>query len=350
MKTTVYTRVGDFGWEAYAFALDAKVSDASELKLEIAPPRQEKRAGVIKAVTSDGDVTRIEVEPFAYNRAEYTLSGGGVSVTRADVADTVIDGLDGFEAKEENGVIYRLYSPKAKGPRPLVLFLHGGGECGSDNLLQMVGTIGAIKIAADYPDVYVMAPQAPGGMIDFSKGQVPNMNAPFALTDQKGERGWHRKYLAAVCDLIREMIDDGKVNPDRIYVTGMSMGGAGTLRMLSVGSGLFAAAAPICPSMTPETFGILSSLTETKIWVSCAYVDHTIYRHKYIVDGILALRDAGNPDAHLTIYSPEELAAYGIATDPDMPLQAKFGANHACWILTYHNEHHIMDWLMSQSK
>ena len=58
------------------------------------------------------------------------------------------------------------------------------------------------------------------------------------------------------------------------------MGGGGTLRALSVGSGLFAAAVPICPTMTPETFNILKSLVDTKIWVAAAYVDHTIYRHK----------------------------------------------------------------------
>ena len=86
-----------------------------------------------------------------------------------------------------------------------------------------------------------------------------------------------------------------------------------------------------------------------KIWVSAAYVDHTIYRHKYIVDGILALRDAGNNNARLTIYSPEELEAYGIATDPEMSLEAKFGANHACWILTYHNEHGILSWMTEQT-
>ena len=347
MKVTAYTRVGNMGWEAYAFAIGTKIADASELTLEVVS-RAGTSSGKVTGVVSDGDAWRIEVEPFSY-MGDFTVSGGGVSFSKGDVSDLRIDWVDKFEAIRENGVNYRLYSPEANGPRPLVLFLHGGGEGGDDNLLQMVGTIGAAKIAEDYPDVFVMAPQAPAGKIDFSKG-APVMPARFADSDQKGERGWHRKYLAAICDIIREMIDDGKVDPNRVYVTGMSMGGAGTLRMLSVGSGLFAAAVPICPSMTPETFGILCGLTETKLWITCAYVDHTIYRHKYIVDGILALRDAGNPDARLTIYSPEELEAYGLATDPNMSLQAKFGANHACWILTYNNEYGVMDWLMSQTK
>ena len=126
------------------------------------------------------------------------------------------------------------------------------------------------------------------------------------------------------------------------------MGGAGTLRAMSVGAGLFAAAVPVCPTMTPETFGILKGLVHAKLWIATSYVDHTIYRHKYIVDGILALRDAGNRDARLTLYSPEELQKYGIATDPDLPYPELFSQNHMSWVPTYHDEHGIMSWLTEQ--
>ena len=102
--------------------------------------------------------------------------------------------------------------------------------------------------------------------------------------------------------------------------------------------------------MTPESFAILRGLTHGKLWISAAYVDHTIYRHKYIVDGILELRDRGNQDAHLTLYSPEELQAYGIATDPNLSLKELFAENHNCWILTYNNEHGILSWLTEQVK
>ena len=70
------------------------------------------------------------------------------------------------------------------------------------------------------------------------------MPRTFAESNMKGETGWHRKYLASICDIIRDMIKI-KVDPNRVYVTGLSMGGAGTLRALSVGSSLFAAAVPI---------------------------------------------------------------------------------------------------------
>jgi len=128
------------------------------------------------------------------------------------------------------------------------------------------------------------------------------------------------------------------------------MGGYGTIRAMSVGAGLFAAAAPICPTMTPESFNILRGMTDGKIWISTAYVDHTVYRHKYITDGIAALRDGGNKNARVTIYSPEELAAYGIGTDPDFDYKQLFADNHSSWILTYHDEYGIMSWLTQQVK
>jgi len=79
-------------------------------------------------------------------------------------------------------------------------------------------------------------------------------------------------------------------------------------------------------------------------------VDHTIYRHKYLVDGVMALRDAGNNDAHLTLFSPEELNKYDVAIVPNTPYPQLFGQNHASWIPTYCNEYGIMSWLLNQVK
>ena len=110
--------------------------------------------------------------------------------------------------------------------------------------------------------------------------------------------------------------------------------------MLSVGSGLFAAAAPICPTMTPETYHILSSLTDTKIWVSAAYVDHTIYRHKYIVEPASGVTGLGQPGRALDHASPGG-SWPPMVCEPirDSLLEQKFGENHACWMLVYSGEH-----------
>jgi predicted peptidase len=215
----------------------------------------------------------------------------------------------------------------------------------------MTGTLGALKLAEMYPELYVMAPQAPGSISEMLPDPTVVFKNTFYTTSILPGFGWHREYLSKVCDLIRKMITDGKVDPDKVFVTGLSMGGCGTIRALSVAGDLFAAAAPICPSMMPDTYNILSSLTDTKLWVSTAYVDHTVFRHKYIVDAImkLKLKDAGNKNAHLTLYAPEDFEKYGFA-DPELPILEKLSENHNAWVLTYNNEYGIMDWLVSQHK
>ena len=123
----------------------------------------------------------------------------------------------------------------------------------------------------------------------------------------------------------------------------------GTIRAMSVGSDLFAACVPVCPSMSPETFSILKSVRRP-VWVTSAYIDHTLYRHKYLVDAVMCMRDNGNRDAHLTLFSPEDLEKYDIAVTPDLPYTRLFSENHASWIPTYNNEYGIMSWLLNQTK
>ena len=355
MKLFVYTEVKNRGWEATAFDLYDAPSELTADNISLTAYLGKRSVNrKVRSITPILNGYHIVIDPIYYNgdfKLEIKDHNNITSFSKADVdlGDIQVKDLDKFEAKKEGDVIYRLYSPKADGPRPLLLFLHGGGECGSDNMLQMTGTLGALKLAEMYPELYVMAPQAPGNINEMLPDPSLVFKNTFHTTSIMSGYGWHREYIAKVCDVIRAMIADGRVNPDKVFVTGLSMGGCGTLRALSVACDLFAAAAPICPTMMPDTYNILSSLADTKIWVSTAYVDHTFYRHKYIVDAIMKLKDAGNKNAHLTLYSPEEFERYGFA-DPDLPLMERFSENHNAWVLTYNNEYGIMDWLVSQHK
>ena len=110
--------------------------------------------------------------------------------------------------------------------------------------------------------MYIMAPQAPAGSLTMQENfevmrkrgnpfRVEMGMTPFAL---KGERGWNRDCLGKVTDIIRRMIEEGKVDAKRVYVIGMSMGGGGTINAVSTAPDLFAAALPICPSMNGESY------------------------------------------------------------------------------------------------
>ena len=361
MLNTAYARIENSGQEIYRLAVEwnaaAPEKDAVRVTgsfreapraLYLASSRGDAIPGDVLNIALDGELLVIDVAPFT-TRAAFTLTVGDVSYP-SDSFKTLTDTLDDFTYHTEGDVVYRLYTPAAAEKRPMILFLHGGGNGGPadarDNYKQLRADYGVVNFAEQYPDVYVMAPQAKER--PFRPGAF-SVNRSFRDITPDMDTGWNRDYLAKVCDIIRRMIREGKVDEKRIYVTGMSMGGAGTIRMMSVGADLFAACAPVCPTMTPETYNILRTL-RMPVWVSTAYVDHTVYRHKYITDAVMQLKENGHKNAHLTLYSPEELAAYDIAVTPGLTHEQRFSENHASWILTYHDEYGIMSWLLNQVK
>ena len=353
--------IGLTGQEIYELTLDWKGTAPKAQDIRLVGPAVETdrnaflkktrgvAAGDVTGVKFSGGKLTISIVPSS-NRYDWTLVIGKKKFSRADFEVKTRTADDKFARLEEGRVMYRLYTPEAEGPHPMILFLHGGGNGGHvsilDNNKSIVTDYGPVNFAEDYPDIYVMAPMAVEQKLDPSK---MNMNAKFAGTSlgTNPRYGWSRDYLAKVCAIIRRMIQEGKVDPKRIYVTGMSMGGGGTIRAMSVGSDLFAAAIPVCPTMTPETFSILKSIRRP-IWVTSAYIDHTLYRHKYLVDAVMAMRDAGNKDAHLTLFAPEDLEKYDISITPDLEYKTLFRENHWSWVPTYKNEYGIMSWLLNQ--
>lgn len=130
---------------------------------------------------------------------------------------------------------------------PLVLMLHGAGERGDDNFAQLKH--GAIEFArpdrqAEYP-CFVLVPQVPKEQkwvdTDWShaegKGTFPDSHSPA---------------YAAALGAVKTWLDSGRVDPARVYVTGLSMGGYGTWYASAASKDIFAAAAPICGGGDPS--------------------------------------------------------------------------------------------------
>jgi predicted peptidase len=179
---------------------------------------------------------------------------------------------------------------------PLVLFLHGSGERGSD--LELVKKHGPPKLIAagkDFPFV-VVSPQCPL------------------------EKSWEPLELTALLDEITRIY---KIDSDRIYVTGLSMGGFGTWRLAAYTPERFAAIAPICGG--GET-GWAKRLVHLPVWAFHGAKDASVplERSQAMVD---ALKKNGG-DAKLTVY-------------PD--------AEHDAWTATYDNPQ-FYEWLLAQKK
>ncbi|HCI28577.1 MAG TPA: PHB depolymerase family esterase [Fervidobacterium sp.] len=136
---------------------------------------------------------------------------------------------------------YRLFEPEIEdGERyPLVVFLHGVGQRGNDNEAQITANEGATiwatdEVQKDHP-CFVLAPQCPDNAywgLGFSTAST-NELSPNSL-------------LATVAIIIDSIIDKHPVDTDRIYITGLSMGGFGAITLLTLHPEKFAAGVIMC--------------------------------------------------------------------------------------------------------
>ncbi|MAB87927.1 MAG: phospholipase [Planctomycetes bacterium] len=155
---------------------------------------------------------------------------------------------------------YRLRSPSTveKGKRyPLVFFLHGAGERGDDNEKQMrhfPELWGKSEYAKAF-DCFVLAPQC---RVDKRWVEVPWGDGPSLPLPKEPSHQMRAALLAYEATLKAYPIDE-----DRIYLTGLSMGGYGTWYLAARYPGRFAAVAPICGG-GPEARA--AAFKDVKLW------------------------------------------------------------------------------------
>ena len=124
---------------------------------------------------------------------------------------------------------YRLLRPRPieTGRRyPLVLFLHGAGERGSDNREQLIYLptwLASAENRRQYP-AFVVAPQCPTGMQWSNIAWSNRQSEPLA--------GMSRP-MQAVVGLLDELVASEPIDERRIYLTGLSMGGYGSWDLAS---------------------------------------------------------------------------------------------------------------------
>ena len=167
----------------------------------------------------------------------------------------VYSAFDAYES--DNGMPYRIYYPANYSEEyayPVILFLHGAGERGTDNEAPLVHVLQGLFDDTRSP-VYqsiVIVPQCPEGE---QWVNTPWENGSYD-SDAVGESDALKEALA-----ILEMVcTQDSVNRDRIYAMGLSMGGYGTWNPLMNHSDIFAAGVPICGAADPSKADVLKDM------------------------------------------------------------------------------------------
>ncbi len=160
-----------------------------------------------------------------------------LSLARADDYEARV-----FTAPDGGTLPYRLLTPKNydKAQKyPLVVFLHGAGERGDDNGAQLkhgAPLFAKPEVRERYP-AFVFAPQCP---------KEQTWSAVKGWTDAESFQPEPKPAMKLALGAIDALAKEFSIDPDRLYITGLSMGGYGSWDLLCRIPGRIAAAAPVC--------------------------------------------------------------------------------------------------------
>ncbi len=266
------------------------------------------------------DFAKVEgVDKMAYETFQYTAANG--------------DKLD---------LPYRYYYPTNYDETkeyPMLFFLHGFGECGTENEQQIrIGgaSCGILDRVVAADNCIIVAPQCqkqPAALNWIDVGQIwttccrENYNEDPTIS------------LAAAMALLDEYLAKDEIDTDRVYISGVSMGGYATWEVIARRPDTFAAAIPVCGA------GILSSakdLGDMAIWAFHGLADDTV-------------PPRGTQDMQKAF---EEAGQTVVVTGTDIVTVEKTNNKiftyynnvyHNAWIPAY-NEAELIDWMFAQSK
>jgi predicted peptidase len=231
--------------------------------------------------------------------------------------------LDRVIARDGHDYAYQVYVPadySTQATWPLILFLHGAGERGNDGLLQTaVGLAPAIRRDRKRFPAIVVFPQAPA------------------------DSQWVGAPAEVAIAALRHTLAEFRVDPDRVYLTGLSMGGHGTWYLAYRYPELFAAVVPICgwvldpprfrgsvPVVPPDSGAPMQALARRLVNIP-AWIFH------------------GEVDAVVPVVGSREPAAALNAVGADVQYTEYLGLNHHVWDAAYASDEFIR-WLFAQHR
>ena len=220
-------------------------------------------------------------------------------ITPFTYAQTQLNGTIKTEINQKRELNYVLYVPKeVKENKPLIIFLHGSGEKGND--IEKVKVHGPFKYLKNHEiDAFVLAPQCPENEY------------------------WNSE---ALYNLILKIQKENKIDTNRIYLTGLSMGAWGAWNLAFAHPEVFAALVPIAGFVDR-----IPMIENCKIKAIPTRIFHGL------------LDDVVDVNYSISIYKKLQKC------NPDVQLTIFDDANHDSWTRVYDNKD-TYEWMLKQKK
>ena len=231
---------------------------------------------------------------------------------------------------------------------PLIVFLHGSGERGSDNTAQLKHIVGwsATEALQSTHPCFVLAMQCPDGEtwspIDIKAARERGETPKFAPEPTRAMR--------ALMQALEEVRQAKAIDQRRIYLTGLSMGGFGAFDLAARRPGLFAAVVPVCGGGDPSTADLVAAVP--------FYIVHGTDDPVVPVALSRAMRDAIAGSAARAAEPEREHsraaddAPRPVAGRASVPLYREYDkVGHDSWTPAYRfGDEGVLDWMFAQRR
>lgn len=235
---------------------------------------------------------------------------------------------------ENETLYYASFEPKDKEEHPLIIWLHGLGEGGTDTRATVTGnrvtTLVDDKIQDIMGGAYVLVPQAPTFWMN-TDGGVNGTNIKITKQSLKSI------YTDTLMELILDYVNTHPgIDTDKIYIGGCSNGGYMTMNMLLLYPDYFAAAYPVCEAYNDEfiTDEQIEQLKDIPIWFTHAADDTVVVPELFTIPTYRRLIEAGAENVHFTYWKDVHDVTGQFTDETVNPVQY---IGHMSWMYTLNN-------------
>jgi predicted peptidase len=272
----------------------------------------------------------------------------------ASHSQSVDDFVPGTHASGGTTLPFRLFIPKnyrVSEKFPLILFLHGAGERGSDNAKPVRDNLGALIFARDSNQAkhpaFILAPQCPA---------APNqwVDVPWSNGNYSQDRTPISNELRTVVSLLDSVLRVYSIDTNRIYAVGSSMGGFGTWDIVTRYPRKFAATIPVVGAGDPSKAGLIAHMG---IWAHHGDADDAVP-----VSGSRNMMKALESDGSRIFFTNCNFSGCQVPAkskvedtvsgrNPPRHVYSEYrGLDHGLWYSAYSQYGGMVDWLFSFRK